>query len=50
MKYDGFILKQPGGFFAPDKYPEANLDYSIDWSQWLGADTIAASAWEIPGA
>jgi len=24
------------------------LDYSIDYASWLGADTIALSAWEIP--
>ena len=23
------------------------LDYAIDWSAWLGVDTIATSAWEV---
>lgn len=32
--------------FAKD--PAADLDYSIDWSVWLGTDTIATSAWSVP--
>jgi hypothetical protein len=24
------------------------LDYGIDYSAWLGVDTIATSAWEVP--
>jgi hypothetical protein len=24
------------------------LDYGIDWSAWLGDDTITASAWDVP--
>lgn len=24
---------------------EAELDYSIDWSDWLGIDTIGTSTW-----
>lgn len=27
------------------KDPDAILDYAVDWSSWLGADTIAASTW-----
>jgi len=23
-------------------------DYQIDWSDWLGADTISTSAWSVP--
>jgi hypothetical protein len=30
------------------KDPNAVLDYQIDWSPWLGADTIATSAWTVP--
>lgn len=30
------------------KAPDANLDYPIDWSEYLGADTIASSTWEAP--
>jgi len=30
------------------KDPDAVLDYKIDWSTWLGADTIATSSWELP--
>lgn len=26
------------------------LDYRIDWSAWLGADTISVSAWDVTGA
>jgi hypothetical protein len=29
--------------FAKD--PEAILNYTIDWSQWLGSDTIQTSTW-----
>ena len=29
------------------KDPAAVLDYSLDWSDWLGADTIATSAWTV---
>lgn len=29
------------------KDPNANLDYQIDWSDWLGADTISASTWTV---
>ena len=28
------------------KDPDALLDYQIDWSSWLGTDTISASTWE----
>lgn len=28
-----------------DKDPEARLDYMIDWSDWLDADTITESTW-----
>jgi len=27
---------------------DAILDYQIDWSDWLGSDTIATSTWTIP--
>ena len=27
------------------KDPQSVLDYAIDWSSWLGADTITVSAW-----
>lgn len=30
------------------KDPVATLDYSVDWSQWLGADTLATSTWTVP--
>lgn len=29
------------------KDPDAVLDYSIDWSDWLGSDTISTSTWEV---
>ena len=32
---------------APPKDPNAKLDYTIDWTQWLGMDTITASTWEV---
>jgi len=30
------------------KDPDAILDYSLDWSAWLGEDTIVASTWLLP--
>jgi hypothetical protein len=36
--------------FSVTKDPDADLDYSIDWTPWLGAETIASSAWTIAPA
>ena len=30
------------------KDPQAVLDYQIDWSDWLGSDTIDVSTWIVP--
>lgn len=30
------------------KDPAATLDYQMDWSEWLGEDTITASSWTVP--
>ena len=30
------------------KDPNAVLEYQIDWSSWLGADTIVTSTWTVP--
>lgn len=30
------------------KDPSASLDYSVDWSAWLGQDTIVTSTWTVP--
>ena len=32
------------------KSPAALLDYQIDWSSWLGTDTITSSEWSAPDA
>lgn len=29
------------------KDPSAVLDYQIDWTAWLGTDTIVASTWTV---
>lgn len=29
------------------KDPDAVLDYSFDWSNWLGSDVIDSSSWTI---
>ena len=34
----------------PPKDPDARLDYSVDWSRFLGSDTISAVAWFITDA
>ena len=36
--------------FRKIKDPDAVLDYSIDWSAWLGSDTITTSDWIVAGA
>ena len=43
----GFVVVFVGGFvvFSVLKDVAADLDYAIDWSQWLGNDTIASSVW-----
>lgn len=33
---------------AYPKDPNAKLDYVMDWSDWLGTDTIASSTWVTP--
>jgi hypothetical protein len=30
------------------KDPQAILDYSVDWTNWLDSDTISAVAWVVP--
>ena len=30
-----------------NKDPDAKLDYQIDWSTWLGTDTISTSSWAV---
>ena len=30
------------------KDAQATLDYAIDWTDWLGSDTIASSTWSVP--
>lgn len=31
------------------KDPDAKLDYSVDWTRWLGdSDTISSSNWSVP--
>jgi hypothetical protein len=32
----------------PTKDPDAVLDYVVDWSDWLGDDTISTSTWTLP--
>ena len=29
------------------KDPDATLDYVVDWSAWLGVDTISTSTWTV---
>jgi diaminopimelate epimerase len=28
--------------------PSSVLDFTVDWSKWLGTDTIATSTWTVP--
>lgn len=34
--------------FYIQKDPNSVLDYEIDWTEWLDADTIATSTWTFP--
>jgi hypothetical protein len=34
--------------FNVTKDPQADLDYGLDWSAWLGTDTIVSSTWSVP--
>lgn len=34
--------------YSATKDPQATLDYRIDWSAWLGTDTISAVTWTVP--
>jgi hypothetical protein len=29
------------------KDPDAILDYSVDWTSWLGSDTISSVVWTV---
>lgn len=31
-----------------EKDPNAILDFTIDWTDWLGSDTIVTGTWIIP--
>ncbi len=31
-----------------EKDPNAILDFSVDWTDWLGSDTIVTGTWIIP--
>jgi hypothetical protein len=42
------FTKRSGWWYAPDKDPNAILDYSIDWSDWLDTDEISTSTWTVP--
>lgn len=42
----GFRTDREGSFITKD--PQARLDYSIDWSDWMTTgDTIATSVWTV---
>jgi len=30
------------------KDPGSTLDYTVDWTTWLGTDTIASVVWTVP--
>lgn len=34
----------------PDKDPDEIVDYSVDWSRFLGSDTITSAVWSIDDA
>jgi len=34
----------------PDKDPDETVDYSIDWSRFLGSDTVSSATWFVDDA
>jgi hypothetical protein len=32
------------------KDPDAQLDFSVDWTAWLAGDIITSSSWTVDGA
>jgi len=48
MNNTGKFMTKGGVLYAPDKDPNDVLDYNIDWSQFLGDDTISSSSWTVP--
>ena len=34
-------------FRWPNKDPDETLDYSVDWSRFLGSATIASVVWSV---
>jgi hypothetical protein len=34
----------------PNKDPDEQLDYSVDWSRYLGSNTISSVVWKIDDA
>jgi len=41
------FIQKSDGWYAPSKDPAAVLDYDLDWSAWLGTDTISVSDWTV---
>jgi hypothetical protein len=37
-------------FRWPNKDPDEILDYSVDWSRWLGAATLSSVVWYVDDA
>lgn len=36
-------------FKWPNKDPQSTLDYTVDWSRFLGTDTITDATWYVTG-
>ena len=43
------FFRDADGYDAVWKDPDSVLDYTVDWSRWLGSDTISTSAWTVDG-
>lgn len=37
------------GYLSAYQDTDETQDYTIDWSQWLGDDSIVSSSWEVSG-
>jgi hypothetical protein len=48
MTTQSFMYDAAGPYLIKD--PDANLDYSFNWLEWLAGDTISAAAVTVTGA
>lgn len=45
MSTTGYLQDSTGAYIVKD--PGSTLDYTIDWTNWLGADTVSSVAYTL---